>query len=154
MDEIDRIFVALKTDIANGSPIIACLYTGLVLPSYCEPMPRRPEPAIGMEFDTNFSEVITTALVTNFAVHDGAILIGRRTSSDTYRMVGWSYRMFPPPGPVEVEPNRGSAFNSCLAMSHVETIDCAYVVSAEGVFKFKQGSVSILSQRSIVRLPS
>lgn len=145
MDEIDLILLSLEADRANVSPVIACLYTGAVAPPYCEPMPRAPEPATNMAFDIKFSEIWGHALAANRAVHDGAILIGRDKGADTYRVIGWSYRLFPPPGPVPAEPNRGSAFNSCLAMSNVEAIDRIYLVSKEGVFKFKQGCVSRLA---------
>jgi hypothetical protein len=151
MDEIDLILLALEADRANGSPVIACLYTGLAVPSYCEPMPRTPEPATGTAFDINFSSVFRQALAANPAVHDGAILIGREKASDAYHVVGWSYRLFPPPGPAAAEPNRGSAFNSCLAMSNVEAIDRIYLASTDGVFIFRHGCVSRLGQRVLMR---
>jgi hypothetical protein len=72
-------------------------------------------------------------------------------ASDAYRVVGWSYRLLPPPGLAAAEPNRGSAFNSCLAMSNVETIDRIYLVSADGVFSFREGCVSRLGQNVLMR---
>jgi hypothetical protein len=52
-----------------------------------------------MAFDEKFSLVFVQALVANPAIHDGAILIGRQGDRDTYRILGWSYRLLPPPGP-------------------------------------------------------
>jgi hypothetical protein len=100
-----------------------------------------------MAFDINFSSVFGQALAATPAVHDGAILIGREKASDVYHVVGWSYRLFPPPSPAAAEPNRGSAFNSCLAMSNVEAIDRIYLASAAGIFIFRQGCVSRLGQK-------
>ena len=154
MDQIDIIFMAVEADRANWSPVIGCLYTGSTLPPHCVPMPRRPEPATGMALNAHFSSVLMQALTVNPAVHEGAILIGRPRASDAYRIVGWSYRLIPPPGSVEAEPNRGSAFNSCLAMSSVETIDRIYLVSADGVSNFRHGCVSRLTQRVMVGLAS
>jgi hypothetical protein len=99
-----------------------------------------------MAFDEKFSLVFVQALVANPAIHDGAILIGRQGDRDTYRILGWSYRLLPPPGPTAAEANRGSAFNSCLAMSNVKTIDRIYLVSADGVFRFRQRCISRLGQ--------
>lgn len=147
MDQIDRIFVAVEANRAHGSSLIGCLYTGSTLPPHCIPMPRRPEPATGIAVDASFPSILLQALAVNPAVHDGAILIGRKRSTDAYRIAGWSYRLVPPPGPAESEPNRGSAFNSCLAMSSVETIDRIYLISADGVFRFRHGCVSKLTQR-------
>lgn len=152
MDQIDRIFVAMEPDRPHGAPVIGCLYTGASLPRYCVRMPRRPEPAIGIALDAHFSSILEKAVALNPAIHDGAILIGRPRASDPYRIFGWSYRLIPPPGPVEAEPNRGSAFNSCLAMSSVETIDRIYLVSADGVFIFKCGCVSRLKSGVMVGL--
>jgi hypothetical protein len=66
--------------------------------------------------------------------------IGRSLSRLPYYIVGWSYRLFPPQGACEAEPNRGSAFNSCLAMSSVETVDRVYLISKGGVFRFKKST--------------
>jgi hypothetical protein len=80
-----------------------------------------PEPVAGMIFDDGFSSVLGRTLELNAAIHDCAIMIGRSVSMLPYYIVGWSYRLFPPHGACEAEPNRGSAFNSCLVMSGVET---------------------------------
>jgi hypothetical protein len=140
MDEVDRIFVCIGAERSATSTIIACLYTGVDLPPHCAPMPRLPEPVTGMIFDDGFPLVLVRRLELNAAIHDGAIMIGRSVSMLPYYIVGWSYRLFPPQGASEAEPNRGSAFNSCLAMSGVETVDRVYLISKGGVFRFKKST--------------
>jgi len=154
LDQTDRIFMAMEADRRQGAPVIGCLYTGSSLPPYCVRMPRRPEPATGMALDARFASVLEEALALNPAIHDGAILIGRPGTGDPYRIVGWSYRLIPPPGPVEAEPNRGSAFNSCLAMSSVATIDRVYLLSTDGAFSFRHGCVSRLNPSKVVEWAS
>ena len=142
MDEVDRIFVCIDAQRSATSTIIACLYTGVDLPPHCAPMARLPEPVTGMIFDNGFLFVLGRTLELNAAIHDGAIMIGRSVSMLPYYIVGWSYRLFPPQGACKAEPNRGSAFNSCLAMSSVETVDRVYLISRDGVFRFEKGIVN------------
>jgi hypothetical protein len=142
MDQVDRIFVCIGAQRSAASTIIACLYTGVDLPPHCAPMPRLPEPVTGMIFDDGFPSVLERTLELNAAIHDGAIMIGRSVSMLPYYIVGWSYRLFPPQGAREAEPNRGSAFNSCLAMSGAETVDRVYLISRDGVFRFEKGIVN------------
>jgi len=141
MDEVDRIFRCVDGLRGSEATVIGCLYTGPDLPPHCAPMPRMPEPMSGMIFDDGFPSVLERAIERNPAVHDGAIMIGRPTGSLPYRVAGWSYRLFPPRGRSEAEPNRGSAFNSCLAMSSVGVIDRVYLISNVGVFRFEKGEV-------------
>jgi hypothetical protein len=141
MDEVDRIILRVDEQQDAASTIIVCLYTGPGLPPHCAPMPRVPEPLAGMLFDDRFPAVVAAALASNPAVHDGAVMIGRRSSAFAYRVVGWSYRLYPPRGPGEAEANRGSAFNSCLAMSSLEMIDRVYLISKGGVFGFEKNAV-------------
>lgn len=144
MDEIDRFFLALNSDQFVGLTIIGCLFTGPKPPSHCAPMPRRPDPRCGMVLDHTFASVVSNALASNRAVHDGAVMIGRPSKDDPYRVVGWSYRLFPPETPLPAEPNRGSAFNSCLAMSMVQTIDRVYLISKDGTLRFSRDGPATL----------
>jgi hypothetical protein len=141
MDEIDRIFLQIDEQRGVISAVIACLYTGRDLPAYCAAMPRLPEPRVGMIFNEDFSSLLERVLAINPAVHDGAIMIGRTAAAMAYHIVGWSYRLYPPDSRYVAEPNRGSAFNSCLAMSGVETIDRVYLISKGGVFRFEKGAL-------------
>lgn len=120
-------------------PIILCFFTG-DMPAYATKMPREPEPASGMTFGIDFMDVFEKALECNAAIHDGAILIGRERAVSPYRIAGWSYRLLPPPLDSAI-PNKGSAFNSCLAMSAVGNVDMLYLFSREGFSIFRAGTL-------------
>lgn len=66
-------------------------------------------------------------------------MLGRLSPDAGFKITGWSYRLFPPDASVITEPNRGSAFNSCINMSVVPTVDCLYLASARGLWKFSAG---------------
>jgi hypothetical protein len=95
-----------------------------------------------MIFDESFPLVFAGSLVENPAIHDGAIMIGRSEKIAPYRIIGWSHRLYPREGPRRAEPNRGSAFNSCLAMSAVEMVDRVYLISRGKVFRFEKGIIT------------
>lgn len=145
MDHVDGIFVSLARNKSSQIPIIACLYTGTQLPTSCEPMLRSPPPAVGAELDNAFLENFEAAISRNPSIHDGAIMIGRRSARDKYAIRGWSYRLFPPPLQSKATPNRGSAFNSCLAMSAVRRVDRIFLLSKGGLIKFASGKYKIIS---------
>jgi hypothetical protein len=92
-----------------------------------------------MPFDITFPDVFAAATRQNPAVHDGAVMVGRDHVSEPYRIIGWSFRLFPEAIP-STPANRGSAFNSAQAMSHVPTVDAVYLISKEGVSRFQQGA--------------
>ena len=144
MPNVDQVFLDLARTPLAATAIIACLYTGRDLPSRCAPMARRPYPSCGMPFDHDFSAVLARALAQNPAVHDGAIMIGRPNISERFRITGWSYRLYPEAigGPTDV--NRGSAFNSCLAMSAVPGIDRLYLTSSTITVRFVAGTFEYL----------
>lgn len=144
MSDIDQIFGLLAARRVVRAPTLACLFTGDELPMSCGPMLRSPEPLIGQIFDTSFPDHLAAALMLNPAVHDGAVMIGRDSISVPFRIRGWSYRLFPPYIRVPQEANRGSAYNSCMAMSVVERVDCLYLVSNGGVFRFDHGAAVTL----------
>jgi hypothetical protein len=101
---------------------ILCFYTGAA-PARAYPMELEPLPPSGMDFDETFPHVIERALELNFAAHDGAVLIGRKRAAAPYAVVGWSYRLAPPRARRTAAPNRGSAYNSCVAMSSQRGVD-------------------------------
>jgi hypothetical protein len=144
MSGIDQIFALFAARRIVRTPTFACLYTGQELPTSCGPMLRSPEPITGQIFDTSFPDHLAAALLHNPAVHDGVVMIGRNSVDDLYRIRGWSYRLFPPHIRVPQEANRGSAYNSCIAMSVVERVDCLYLVSEGGLFRFDKGAASNL----------
>lgn len=119
-------------------PFLLCLYTGDV-PPYCTPMLRDPAPPIGMSLESGLIATYRAALAQNPAVHDGAIMLGRRSKDVSYRVTAWSMRLYPPPVAHTNPPNRGSAFNSCLEMSCVERVDCMYLVSEGRLIRLSGG---------------
>lgn len=144
MDEIDQIFELAASKQMRYSPILACLYTGVEKPASCAPMARFPEPKLGTLLDFTFGEKLASALRLNPAVHDGAVMLGRECADSPYRILGWSYRLFPPETGLFEFPNRGSAFNSCLAMSCVFCIDRVYLLRNGSVHRFEKGLVGEL----------
>ncbi|MDB5375883.1 MAG: hypothetical protein JWR00_329 [Rubritepida sp.] len=120
--------------------LMLCFYTGKVVPDFCAPMPRVPTPPVGTVFDETFVEHYRSAIDLNPAIHDGAVLIGREQIFDRYMICGWSMRLYPPPGNSTPAPNRGSAFNSCLEMSDVGSVDRLYLLSAGQFIRFIAGA--------------
>jgi hypothetical protein len=136
METLDEIFMLLAGARIADAALICCFYTKNDLPDYCEPMPRDPLPVTQMLFDENFSSILDSSIALNPAIHDGAVMVGRRSIQDPYRINGWSYRLFPPSIQATSQLNRGSAFNSCLAMSRTNCIDRIYLISRGSVFRF------------------
>lgn len=149
MDEVDTIIVDSIRNHRFTGAFIACFYTGRNFPDHCEPMFRDPAPEVGRPFGTDFPAQLRTALKLNAAVHDGAVMIGRNIAGEPYRVVGWSFRLFPPRSRVQAPPNRGSAFNSCLAMSEVPGIDCLYCGSDMEAWRFAAGDNMQLNLQSV-----
>lgn len=119
-------------------PIMLCFYTGS-MPQFASPMPRDPLPKEGSPFDEQFVHVIADALLRNDAIHDGAVMLGRSGSSGVYKVMGWSHRLHPPAVSTSVS-NKGSAFNSCAAMSCVPGVDALCLISRDGIFVFRRGA--------------
>jgi hypothetical protein len=92
-----------------------------------------------MRLDDQLAQAILRATSKNQSLHDGALMIGRPSKAGTYGVVGWSYRLFPPPHPGAQRQNRGAAFNSCLAMSNVRSVDCLLLLGNGGMTMFKSG---------------
>ncbi|TCV49276.1 hypothetical protein [Agrobacterium tumefaciens] len=122
--------------------LILCLFTGCDIPQFSTPMARDPEPATGDMFNQKFLAFYWKAIEQNPAIHDGAVMIGRKTVHEPYEIVGWSYRLFPPGlGSAEIV-NRGSAINSCVAMSTVATVDTAYKITDGHLIRFVGGNMT------------
>jgi hypothetical protein len=139
MDAIDHVFASFIGSSPIAEPLIACLYTGIFRPSNCSPMLRSPLPHAGQPLDASFANSFASAISLNPAVHDGAVMFQREDVSNVYRVSGWSYRLFPPDGRGRTVANRGSAFNSCLAMSEVDGVDKLYVVNRSYGYRFENG---------------
>jgi hypothetical protein len=139
----DSKFLEWKRQGAN-LPLLTCFYTAPTLPPACAPMPREPSPAIGTDYDSLFPQRYTEAVSLNAAIHDGAVIVGRNTSNERYRILGWSYRLFPNDLDMDAPPNMGSAFNSGLSMSRVAEVDFLYLSSSAGLWRFIQGQAVYL----------
>ena len=119
--------------------LILCFFTGERLPQFVAPMVLAPEPPVNCEFDADFAGVRTSVLQLNSAAHDGAVMVGRKSAAEDYRIVGWSHRMFPPDGPRKGATNKGTAYNSCLAMSQIASVDMLYLQSCSQRVVFRSG---------------
>jgi hypothetical protein len=139
---LDQLFKSLIGRAAASSPLICCVFNPDEPPAYAEAMLRDPAPPIGQLIDQSFAETVQQATLINPAVHDGAIM----ASLDhlACRIAGWSYRLFPPPVNLKAAPNRGSAFNSCLAMSLVDGVISIYLVSGALGWRFEKGQIQAL----------
>lgn len=139
MRDAERLLARLASRRPDASPKIICFYTGSRMPPSCEPMPRSPMPPIGMSLDDELARVILRATVKNRSLHDGALMIGRYDRNAEYTVTGWSYRLFPPPHSGPKRQNRGAAFNSCLAMSNLRSVDCLYLLVTPEIIRFEAG---------------
>jgi hypothetical protein len=132
----------------GSAPKITCFYTRSGFPEACAAMLRTPQPKVGWEFDLSFGEEFAAAARINASLRDGALMVGRRSAAQGYRVSGWSFRLYPPPHSGACEPNRGAGFNSCLAMSSVESVDRVYLVTGDAVVRLERGRVhSVLPLR-------
>ena len=69
-------------------------------------------------------------------------MCGRLSSEKNYEVTGWSFRLHPPSFFESSVPNRGSAFNSGLAMSLVDTVDKVLFWSSEKGWCFVNGTIN------------
>lgn len=136
--ELAKVARALAGSGSVSFPIMLCFYSGS-MPPFSTPMPRDPLPVKGVPFDEQFPDVLADVLLSNAAVHDGAIMLGRSNPSEGYKVAGWSHRLHPPAVNTTVL-NKGSAFNSCAAMSCVPGVDALYLISRDGIFAFCGGA--------------
>ena len=139
--EVERVLHGVAV---TGHSMIVCLFTGSGAPSYLEPMARDPIPPTGVPFDAGFPRLYQSALQQNEAIHDGAILLGRTVAGEGYQVAGWSMRMYPPSADVAARVNRGSAFNSCLAMSVLPGVDALYLRSERELMRFDDGRAEVV----------
>jgi hypothetical protein len=119
--------------------VIACFFTGPDFPECYTPMLRQPLPRTGMPFDSTFPTIFSEVSKQNRAVHDGAVMVGRRRDLQPYLILGWSFRLFPKADLIGAVANRGSAFNSAHAMSCTPTVDAVYWLSNGEMYRFTDG---------------
>lgn len=144
MDKIDLVISHLSQVAAVSGTVIVCLYTAKAPPANCAPMLREPTPKSSVYLDSQFPRLMGREISKNTSIHDGAVMFGRPSRRRRYRVTGWSFRLFPPPASIISEPNRGSAFNSCLAMSVTPMVDRTYLVGATELFRFQHGQTFLL----------
>lgn len=118
-------------------PVMLCIYAGNQMPPYCAKMVRNPEPISGQKL-ADLPDIILDMLARNPSIHDGAIMV-HRNEFDEYFISGWSYRLYPPPPKLDITSNRGSAYNSCAAMSAVADIDAVLLLGSERIEAFMNG---------------
>jgi hypothetical protein len=100
-----------------------------------------------MAFDGGFPEVFRRAIERNPAIHDGAVMVGRERIGESYKIAGWSFRLFPDRELAGAPANRGSAFNSALAMSCTPTVDATYWISGKFIYRFCGGQAFELTSK-------
>ncbi len=120
---------------------ILCLHSNRSLPEFSVAMPRFPAPEIDWPIDETFHRKIALGITSNPAVHDGAIIAGYDAEEQLYRVLGWSFRLLPPPIETATYNNRGSAFHSSLAMSAVNGIDAVIFWSNGSLLVFDRGKI-------------
>jgi hypothetical protein len=144
MSALDDAFREMTRESIEPYPIICCLHDAERIPSFTAPMLRDPAPPVGQEVTVRFVDIIRQAIALNEAIHDGAIM-ATRISESRIIISGWSYRLFPP-DPYGWRPtNRGSAFNSCFAMSVIEGVERVYLHSKGLSWCFQAGQITELS---------
>jgi len=116
-------------------PVILVFSTGTEIPSSCVAMPRDPVPETQFPFDRDLASRLEEAYAINHSIHDGAILFQRQRPSQPYLCLGWSFRLAARGISSNAIPNRGSAFNSALAISTSDGIDCVGLIF-ESSFEF------------------
>ncbi|MEY9726274.1 hypothetical protein [Bradyrhizobium yuanmingense] len=141
MNDLSETFRSIANAASGLSPIIFVLYKGSEPPPFAAPMPRIPPGPVEQVVDLWFTEVIRQAYKDNPALHDGAIMV-KKTSAGQLIVKGWSFRLFPPEAPTESTVNRGSAFNSCHAMSFISEVDCVFLLSNGECFQFQNGRIN------------
>ena len=125
-----------------GGPSLLVFSTGGDFPSYIEPMLREPKPATGQTFGSEYFSSLKECVACNPSIHDGAALFVRECPSSLYTMREWSCRLFPPILATTRVANRGSAFNSGLAISVFEEIDAVLHFSDKSTWVFQSGRAS------------
>ncbi len=141
ISSFDRALLASLCSLSSAETGIIVFYTGPSIPDYATEMLRHPAPSVGHPVNDRVGLVLQEALEANPSVHDGAIMCGRLSCGDVYRITGWSYRLYPPPCHGVLIPNKGSAFNSGLAMSAVTTVDRVLYWSSGTGSCFEAGSI-------------
>jgi len=121
-------------------PVILCFASSEGFPDHCHPMKRIPSVEIGQRFSEKLGRVLREAVDKNSSIHDGAIIFQKEQSSAEYSLMAWSVRLAPPNFASSEKENKGSAYNSSLAMSAVAGIEFVVLINSETICFFADGN--------------
>ena len=141
ISEFNQMLLCSLCSLSSIRTGIIVFYTGQNIPEFSTEMIRDPLPNRGQVVDEGFVFALQQAIKINPAIHDGAIMCGRIACGDGYKITGWSYRLHPPSYKENLVPNKGSAFNSGLAMSFVRSVDRVLFWSSGTGWCFESGSI-------------
>lgn len=139
MQEILAVLLQIHQGELPFHPLILVLSSGELDNTDCVAMPRSPLPDVGQAFDATLPSTLKNAFNLNPSIHDGAIIFSRSNRKDTYRLTGWSMRIVNNSIPIEIESNRGSAYNSAAAISLSRNVDLCCVLGGDDLLIFKNG---------------
>ncbi|MEK7190077.1 MAG: hypothetical protein AAB666_03835 [Patescibacteria group bacterium] len=141
---IDNEVIKLSKDKKLKHLIIIILFKGKMIPKYCTPMPRNPNPKINILLNNDLTKIYFSAIKKNPAIEDGAVLIQAENGALILR--GFSYRIYPPPLNVSRLKNMGSGYNSSFDFSNIEGVVCVYFINKHGAKKIINGKVLNLTK--------
>jgi hypothetical protein len=124
-------------------PLLVVFFTGGEEPPDCVSMPRLPMPNGGFVFAEDFGNRVREAMEKNESAHDGAVAFGRRTISEPYKCVGWSYRIVARQTSHTAEANRGAAYNSAVSLSLSVGVDRVCLFSHSELEVFLDGKRAV-----------
>lgn len=140
--EIDQfIYTAVGMDQFPKSGIV-CLLSTISPLKYIDMMPRTPMPKLEFFIDGDFAKNLIAANKLNPSIHDGAIVAIWEKEKEKYSVRHMSCRLLPPQIGNHSHQNRGSAFNSALAMSNVMQVQKVYFWSNRALHLFESGNLS------------
>ena len=84
-DDLELLGSLCRSDSVRSGIVV--FYTGTRLPEYVVQMPREPLPSIWVSINQRLEKLIHNAIEMNPAIHDGAILCGRSSTTLCYRII-------------------------------------------------------------------
>lgn len=132
---------------------IVVFTTGHQALSAYEAMLRDPVPELNWSISHLLESRINAAFEANPSIHDGALIFNRNRKHAEYFAENWSCRLLPKKSlkkGIVAAPNKGVAWNSCLAMSNQDGVDFVVLYSRSAFNLFDQGVVRLLTRDEIV----
>lgn len=154
LSALDTTTQALWDNMDLPGALILVLYEGPEHPKYCSSMPRTPKPPDSVSLDLTESgseliNIIKNMFENNYAFHDGAIMLQAHEYENSISITGWSFRLYPPESNAQIYANRGSAYNSAIHFSFVESVIRIYCLGENEVILIQNGLTEILFKRSV-----